>query len=327
MAGAPDPRALRRELQLASIADIQGSIHANDQKSSAGLVVHGLLFAGVLTVVANIGAIIDDATPLAQWAGGALLVAAFVCFVLSIIALARATSPYEPTEVEETFGDDYEHVFFPLPTDLEKAIGPGVGTQHKALLVELEKVGSAEEIERVYAAEQVKLADIRDTQATRAKWGFGILQLELLAVAVFLALVGLVALDAPVVADDRPDQVGLRWTVTQHGKRQSVEDGGRLVVSRPNRPIDITLAARGEDDVRTAAVLGAATLRCRRGPDESVALGVSRRGEDEGLTVRVTLDPRKRCATGAKAIDIELAGHGESEDGSVADGKLVVDGG
>ncbi len=45
----------RKQLLTTALGDIKGSIHANDQKVSAALVVNGLLLTSVVTVVTHTG--------------------------------------------------------------------------------------------------------------------------------------------------------------------------------------------------------------------------------------------------------------------------------
>src|SRR4051794_7709162 len=80
----------RRELLLHAIDDIQGSIHANDTKSSAGLVVHGLLATGVVALLSRLGGIYGRGTDSAQFVIRGALAVALVLFVLSVLSLLYA---------------------------------------------------------------------------------------------------------------------------------------------------------------------------------------------------------------------------------------------
>lgn len=326
MANACDISALRRQLQLASIADIQGSIHANDQKSSAGLVVHGLLFAGVLTVAANIGGVIDDASIVARAAGVAALLIALGAFVVSIIEIAKAAAPYQPRGVAAEISPEYKHVFFPLPDELSSASG----NQHAALLEQLKQVKDEEQVARVYAAEQVKLADIRQVQARRAERGFLWLRVELYAVTAFLALVVLVAIATPVLAKDAPaDRLSLLWTVHHDGRRQ-LEGGGQLAVHQTRRALKVTVTARGRDEIRVVSLSGSATMRCLRRTPQSAsrivlplsASGRSGDGQDQ-LQATATIDLRARCAR-IRSTRVRLVGKSQTTDGSSARADITI---
>jgi hypothetical protein len=327
VAQASDVGTLRRELQLASIVDLQGSIHANDQKSSAGLVVHGLLFAGVLTVVSNIGGVIDDATLFARTAGVAALVIALSAFVVSIVALAKAAAPYQPSHITDKIASGYHHVFFPMLDEL----GGTVDNQHVALLRQLREVTSEEEFARIYAAEQVKLADIRDVQAHRAKRGFRWLGIELYAVAAFLALAVFVAISAPVLAkgSGAQDRLSLRWTVEHDGLRQ-LDGGGQLAVRQPDRAMNVMLTARGQEDVRATSIRGQVTLKCARRKGRSASavvlpLSANRRsgeGEDQ-LQATATIDVLARCVR-IRSARVQLVGTAQTTHGSSVRGNLTV---
>lgn len=317
---------MRRELQLASIVDIQGSIHANDQKSSAGLVVHGLLFAGVLTVVANIDDVIDDASVWAQAAGVLTLLTALGAFVISIIQLVRAAAPYQPLEVAEDISSGYEHVFFPLPEELKGF----AGNQHVALLWKLAAVDGADKIARVYAAEQVKLADIREVQARRAKRGFFWLRVELYAVAGFLTGVVLVAISTPGLAEDAAsDRMSLRWTV-KHGDVHYLHGGGQLALRQTDSVLRVTLTASGRDDIRLAGLNGSLKLRCIRPTGKTAApvvlpLSARRRSSDglDSLQATASVAVGDRCLR-VGSTRVQLMGRAQTGDGSSVQGRLGV---
>jgi hypothetical protein len=325
MTNGSDVGKLRRELQLASIVDIQGSIHANDQKSSAGLVVHGLLFAGVLTVVANIDGIIDEATVWAQGAGVIALLIALGAFVVSIVELAKAAAPYQPAIADE-ISEDYKHVFFPLRDELSTA----PDNPHAELLRKLAEVNSEERFVRVYAAEQVKLAEIREVQARRAEHGFRWLQVELYAVAAFLGLVVLVAVATPGLAESAAlDRPALRWTI-DHDGRQQLDGGGQLAIRQTDRAVTVMLLARGRGDMRVASLRGSVTLKCLRGSARSAATIIlplfashrSGEGQDR-LETTATIDVSERCRR-IRSMRAQLVGQGQTTDGSLVRGKLTV---
>jgi hypothetical protein len=317
---------VRRQLLLASIADIQGSIHANDQKSSAGLVVHGLLFAGVLTVVANLGGVVDDASIVATAAGVAALLVALGAFVVSIINIAIAAAPYQPRGVATAISGEYKHVFFPLPDEL---VDPP-RNQHAVLLDQLKQVNDEEQVARVYVAEQVKLADIRQVQARRAERGFLWLRVELFAVTAFLALVLLVAIATPVLAKDAPaDRLTLLWTVN-HDERRQLEGGGQLAVRQTRHALKVTLTARGRDDIRVVSLRGSATVRCLRRTRQgatSIVLPLSasgRSGDGQGqLQATATVDLRARCPR-IPSTRVRLVGKSQSTDGSSARADITI---
>lgn len=181
----------RRDLLRDAIVDIQGSVRANDAKCSAALVVHGLLFAGVLTITRELGPVFETAGFVERGAIILTLGAALFCFMTSVWKLARAASPYEPTKLARKIADRHDQVFFPsLETLRPKRFG--CGDEFDVYNGKINKLTSAR-IERDYAAEVLKLADIREQQAREAQSGYKWLQGVLVAVAAHLIVVGILA--------------------------------------------------------------------------------------------------------------------------------------
>lgn len=251
--------AARRQLQLASIADIQGSIQANDGKSSAALVVHGLLFAGLVSVVANLGDTYDSAALGAKIAGGCLLLGAALSFVISVLALTKAVRPHDPRQTRNEIGDLHAQAFFPpaQPKKRERAHG---GARFWEQCRRLARLDSDRRLEQEYAAEQVKLAEIRAVQAHAAKRGFRWLRLEIAAAFAFLALVIAVSLDVPALAADREDQLRIEWHTAQAEPETVLRDGASASFDA-TRPFTLRLVARG-GDIERVRLSGALAVRC-----------------------------------------------------------------
>jgi len=166
---------------LASIADLQGSIKADDSKASAALIVHGLLFTGVLTILTKTGSVYRHATTPERAVALGLLAAALAFFLLSVRALTRALSPYRPVATEGELAGRYPKVFFPLLDELR--------AEGQLFSVFRGRVDQLAEPERVYddlAAETLKLADILRFESRHAERGYRYLRYELAAVATFL---------------------------------------------------------------------------------------------------------------------------------------------
>jgi hypothetical protein len=87
------PNEVRRELLAGAISDIQGSLHANVSKASAALIVHGLLFIGVLTITGQLGPIYEQASPKEQDWGLLLLGVSLLFFLISVSGLLLAVVP------------------------------------------------------------------------------------------------------------------------------------------------------------------------------------------------------------------------------------------
>jgi hypothetical protein len=260
-----DNRTARRELQLASISDIQGSIQANDTKGSAALVVHGLLFAGVVTVAAGLGDVYDRATPGAKIAGALFLAVGACAFAVSVWRLIDAVEPHTPAS--DTTRWRFARAFFP-PAEQS----PGVDA-HREQLRRLQRLTTEADLEREYAAEQMKLAEIRASQATAARRAFTLVRVELVMVALFLATVLLVALHVPVVSAQPDDLVSLEWTVAEGGQPTQRVAGG-VVSARAVEAVTLTLVATG-DGLDRIDLVGNAAWRCRgvgSSPPQSQAL-------------------------------------------------------
>jgi hypothetical protein len=217
--------AERRKALGQAIGDIQGSIHANDSKSAAGLVVHGLLATAVLTLASRLGHVYGDANGTAQWLIRWTLIWALVFAVASIACLLIAIIPYDPTEVTKRMYErseaHYGKVFFPDIVRLKDIArfgnsGRGVrgwlrrtgenwryGLRRRRALrgndefVQLKKivaeVNCPEKLEAEYIAELVEVADIREHEARWARRGFWLLLAEVVMVAGYLGTVGAVS--------------------------------------------------------------------------------------------------------------------------------------
>jgi hypothetical protein len=186
------PPNVRREFQLASIDDVQGTIHANDSKSSAALVVHGLLFAGVLAITASAVNLYDRAAVWARVIAVALLVVALVCFTVSVYCLLRSVNPFDPQREIDRLGGRVEPDIFFLRDQyvFGRAEGPLEFLRNRTANL------TQEQIETLLAHESLKLMRVRDEEARWARRGVSFLIGEVVAVALFLVLVGLVAAGA-----------------------------------------------------------------------------------------------------------------------------------
>jgi hypothetical protein len=221
---APSPiRTERRQILSQAIGDIQGSIHANDSKSAAGLVVQGLLATAVVTLATRLGPVYADANGTAQWLIRWTLIGALVLAVASIACLVMAVIPYEPKETSKRMKDRYSRAFFP---DIEKlkdtarfgdaevsklrgwlrrtganwgyalsqeprAKGASEFEQLKKILEN--EVADHDALEAEYIAELVEVADIRKHEARWARRGFWLLLAEVVMVVGYLGTVGAVA--------------------------------------------------------------------------------------------------------------------------------------
>jgi len=185
--------AVRRDLLRDAIADIQGSIHGNDTKSSAALVVHGLLFAGTITLTREVVPVFETAETWQRWMIGIVLGLALVAFLLSVAALLYAVSPYHPTKLRSRIASGHQQVFFPRLDELEQK-SRAKGTNELAVYKSMIKRLGPADVEADYAAELLKLAAIRHHEADWAQRGYALLMVELLTVAIYFTFTAAVAI-------------------------------------------------------------------------------------------------------------------------------------
>lgn len=184
----------RRDLLRDAINDIQGSIRANDAKSSAALVVHGLLFAGVLAITRDVKPVYRTALFWQQFVILALLGLALIAFLVSVLWLTQSMIPYHPAAMVKRFHNLHPRLFFPLIRSLQEEAKCKGGDANE-LTVYREKLAqvTAEDLEADYSAELLKLADIRHYEAGAARRGYRWLRIELGLVAAFLVYVAVIA--------------------------------------------------------------------------------------------------------------------------------------
>ena len=186
----------QRKLELVgqAIGDIQGSIHANDSKSAAGLVVHGLLATGVLSLVGNLGSVYHDASDFGRLCIQLSLACALALAVTSIVFFCLAIRPYEPKHVNErNLTRRYKGLFFPDVPALTRAYHQNRTSELEQLRDRLDTLADYKNVETEYLGELAAVAEIRFTEAKWAKRGFNLLAFEIGAVAVFLVVVGISA--------------------------------------------------------------------------------------------------------------------------------------
>lgn len=302
----------RRELQLASIPDIQGSIQANDSKSSAALVVHGLLFAGLLSVLGNSGEVWDDARDWVRLAGILLLVAVAACFVRSVFRLIAAVEPSDPESTRKAIGPRYTSAFFP-PADPDKT-PPAGRLGFDVQLWRLSRLNTDDDFEREYAAEQVKLADIRVIQAAAAKAGFRWLRIEIILAGVLLALIAAVAAGAPGVArGDSPRELELTWRVIDGGRETRLRGSGSTT-ARAGGLVRIRLVARGTS-IERASIAGTLAAGCTGSRRPPVLEPVAAEEEDAGDDTVLEYTATHTCPRGQRPyVAGFVRGHARARD-------------
>jgi hypothetical protein len=175
-----------QRLLYAAIDDIGEAVRGNDAKAYAALVLHGLILAGLTTLVTALGPVYQQATFVERLLGVGSLAVTLICFIRSAWALIEAVTPYHPEVLEKEIKRYYRHVFFPV--DVYTANSP-----HSAMTKRLEEMGQLE-LRDELVAETLKLGDILKHESDSTARGYRILRLELVAAAAFIIVVAISAL-------------------------------------------------------------------------------------------------------------------------------------
>jgi NADH:ubiquinone oxidoreductase subunit 3 (subunit A) len=167
------------DLLLASIQDVQTSISANDSKASAALIVHGLVFTGLIELLVNLGGVYHKASDAQRVIALIFLFLVLIAFLISIYYILRALLPYRPQRTEEALGDHCREVFFPLKVLDER-------DPFASFARRMEELRGEEGIARELAAERLKLADILRYESQNTRRGYQFLRFEIAFTAAFL---------------------------------------------------------------------------------------------------------------------------------------------
>lgn len=168
------------DLLVASIQDVQSSIGANDSKASAALIVHGLVFTGLIELLVNLGGVYRGASDAQRVIALIFLFLVLLTFLLSIYFIMRALLPYHPEKLQSKLGDRFPEVFFPLRFLKD----PNPYAAYTKCLGELD--GEKDGIWRELAAERLKLADVLRYEAGNTRRGYQFLRFEIAFAAAFL---------------------------------------------------------------------------------------------------------------------------------------------
>jgi hypothetical protein len=184
-----DIATLRRELLEASVTDTEGTIRATDTKASIALVLHGLLFSGVVGVTKDLGDRYSETGSLQKVLVVGCLIIVALAFASSVMQLLRCVAPAPAHAIPHTHGRSRGLFFI-------TARRTGRFSWHMPSAEELErrlhKTG-VDHIEQEWLAEALKVAGIRERKTRLIKSGLALLAVEVLAVVVYLALIGVSA--------------------------------------------------------------------------------------------------------------------------------------
>ncbi|MGN6664698.1 MAG: hypothetical protein ACTHK6_10925 [Solirubrobacterales bacterium] len=299
----PD-RVAPRELLRHAIDGIQGSIHANDSKSAAGLIVQGLLATAVVTLIGHLGSLYGEATEFVQILIKATLILTLVAALFSIGFLIWAVTPYEPDD-EFATRNKRGDVYFPPMETLKEEREAGHGTEFEQLRPKFYALHSDAALDDEYLSELLMVADIRWTEARRAKWGFGCLAIEVVLVILYLGTIGAVA-GHMLGAAEASGAPSLRWEVVQGPRRQAFSPVGQFRLSPPHA--QVRLRIEDPNGVRSLKLIRRVKYRCqphgkavRRRSGKPSAQSARLFGAEKAVMLdRVALS-RLRCPGGRKA--------------------------
>lgn len=144
--------------------------------------MHGLLFAGIVSIAGSLGDTYDAARDGDQLLMILFLAVALGCFCISVFFLLWAIRPYHPPAELYRSDADYPGVFFPRVD--------GDATADEQLRTMRERVGAitADTAVNELSIEVLKLADILHHESRRTTRGYTWLGIELLAVLGFLVV-------------------------------------------------------------------------------------------------------------------------------------------
>jgi hypothetical protein len=256
----------RRALVAQAIADIQGSIHANDSKSAAGLIVQGLLATAAVTVASRLGPTYTAGTEAAQILIKVGLVGTLVFAAGSVFFLVKAVRPYEPKKIGDLIGHHANQVFFPEIEKLSEGAKPG-DDQFDRFWPKYEKLENEGLVENEYVVELLKVADIRWAEARSAKRGFSLLGVEVGFVVLYLGVVGCIGgniLGARAASAGQPSldvRPTLSWVVVAGRDRVTLPNSGAVALSRL-RGIHVGLVVSSAADVTRVRLAGRSAYRC-----------------------------------------------------------------
>jgi hypothetical protein len=180
----------RREFLLGAIHHTQAVIGSLESRVPMALVLHGLLFTGLLEITLHIGGIIQHS---GGWRIAMMVIVGLTltAFLISVLALITSiTPPLSPTpgvSDPRPLLDDgtVPGLFFPKASDLGLH-GKSLIERHRALTVD--------EVERALSVNLVQLATFRTYKTNLARIGFWWLRVEVVLALIYVVIAGIAAL-------------------------------------------------------------------------------------------------------------------------------------
>jgi len=175
------------DFMLASVVDTEGTIRATDTKASIALVLHGLLFSGLISVTERIGPTYDAASPGFHILIVALLGVALCSAVASVVCLLLCVAP-APLSALPDLPKSARGLFF-VNVQAKGRINPGVGFVDSAYFNDV-KAMDADSRLRHLTGEVLALSSIRARKTTLVRRGLTLLGIEVVASLACLAVIG-----------------------------------------------------------------------------------------------------------------------------------------
>src|ERR1700760_313183 len=175
------------DFMLASVVDAEGTIRATDTKASIALVLHGLLFSGLISVTERIGPTYDAASPGFHILIVALLGVALCSAVASVVCLLLCVAP-APLSALPDLPKSARGLFF-VNVQAKGRINPGVGFVDSAYFNDV-KAMDADSRLRHLTGEVLALSSIRARKTTLVRRGLTLLGIEVVASLACLAVIG-----------------------------------------------------------------------------------------------------------------------------------------
>jgi hypothetical protein len=175
------------DFMLAAVTDTEGTIRATDTKASIALVLHGLVFGGLIGVTERIGSTYQAAESGLQVIVVVLLAVALVTSLASVICLLMCVAP-TPRSALPHIPPAARGVFF-LPLRARGAIAPRVRSVDASYFANVASMDEDTRLQHL-TGEVLTLSAIRERKTTLIRRGLTLLGIEFVASLAYLAVIG-----------------------------------------------------------------------------------------------------------------------------------------
>jgi hypothetical protein len=175
------------DFMLASVVDTEGTIRATDTKASIALVLHGLLFSGLISVTERIGPTYDAAGASFHIAILSLLIIALCGALGSVVCLLLCVAPAPGSALPE-LPKSARGLFF-VNVQAKGRINPGVSSVDSAYFNDVKAMNADSRLHQL-TGEVLALSSIRARKTTLVRRGLALLGVEVVASLACLAVIG-----------------------------------------------------------------------------------------------------------------------------------------